>query len=234
MTMNKEPLLLLHGAVGSSDQLRVLAERLKQDQPVYLLDFNGHGGNPFTGTEFSIAHFAEEVLNFMEEKNISKANIFGYSMGGYVGVYLAKKNPGKIMSVITLGTKFSWDEAIAKKESQLLDPEIIEAKVPGFAAELSKRHAPVDWKDLLNRTVRLLGAMGIDNPLKMDHYSSILQPICIMLGDRDKMVGLDETIEVYRRLPNAHLAVLPGTPHPIEKVDPEHLAFEITRFLGSC
>ena len=154
-------------------------------------------------------------------------------MGGYVGVYLARNFPQKIKSVITLGTKFRWDEDIAKKGAQLLDPETIVAKAPAFAAELRKRHAPVDWKELLYKTACLLTAMGKDNPLKEDDYSSIVQPICLMLGDRDKMVGLDETVEVYKRLPNARLAVLPNTPHPIEKTDPEHLAFEIKCFLKS-
>ena len=40
-----------------------------------------------------------------------------------------------------------------------------------------------------------------------------------MLGDRDKMVSLDETVAVYKSLPNAEMCVLPNTPHPLEQAD---------------
>lgn len=231
--MEKEPLLLLHGAIGSSAQFSALAGYLQKDRPVYHPDFNGHGGKPFLINGFSIPGFAAEVIDLMTKENIREASIFGYSMGGYVGMYLAKHFPEKIRSVMTLGTKFNWDENIADKESKMLDPVIIESKVPAFAAELNKRHAPGDWKELLVKTANLLKAMGKENPVKEEDYALIRQPVCIMLGDRDKMAGLDETVDVYRKLANAQLSVLPNTPHPIEKTDPERLAFEIARFHGS-
>jgi hypothetical protein len=53
-----------------------------------------------------------------------------------------------------------------------------------------------------------------------------------MLGDRDKMVSLDETTEVYVNLPSAQLAILPNTAHPIEMVNQARLAYEIRSFLG--
>jgi pimeloyl-ACP methyl ester carboxylesterase len=74
--------------------------------------------------------------------------------------------------------------------------------------------------------------MGKDNPLKPADYENIQHPALLMLGDRDKMVSLDETLEVYKTLPNAQLAVLPATGHPIEMVDPGRLAWELRRFLG--
>ena len=54
-----------------------------------------------------------------------------------------------------------------------------------------------------------------------------------MLGDRDKMVSLEETTAVYKAIPHAALAVLPNTPHALEQTDPSLIAFFIHRFLGS-
>jgi pimeloyl-ACP methyl ester carboxylesterase len=54
------------------------------------------------------------------------------------------------------------------------------------------------------------------------------------VGDRDKMVTIEETLAAYRRLPNGRFIVLPDTPHPLEKVSPGRLAREIGDFfLGS-
>src|SRR5262245_33488646 len=103
-------LILLHGAIGAKDQLESLAENLKEKFIVHYFNFPGHGGSRFPNENFSIPHFANDVLNEMEKNNIPAANIFGYSMGGYVAMWLAKYYAEKVEKVITLATKFYWDE----------------------------------------------------------------------------------------------------------------------------
>jgi hypothetical protein len=53
-----------------------------------------------------------------------------------------------------------------------------------------------------------------------------------MLGDRDKMVTLEETVTVYKNLLNAQLCILPNTPHPLEQVNVDLLAYVIYTFLS--
>ena len=65
----------------------------------------------------------------------------------------------------------------------------------------------------------MLAQMGIDNPLKSTVYANIGTSTLLMLGDRDKMVTLEETVKVYQHLPKAQMAILPNTEHPIEKVN---------------
>src|ERR1700741_653033 len=115
-----ENILLLHGALGSKEQFAALSVSLENKFNVHTLNFYGHGGGEFSG-EFSISSFACQVSCYMDENNISPAHIFGHSMGGYVGIYLAKHYPAKVKQVITLATKFSWSPEIAAREAQLLD-----------------------------------------------------------------------------------------------------------------
>ena len=227
-----EHLILLHGAIGDKEQF-TKAGILDQlaEYPVHCLNFNGHGGKPLSPENFSIAYFAKEVIAFMDDKKIEQANIFGYSMGGYVGMYLAIHYPEKINRLITLGTKFKWDNAIAEKEVQLLNAGKLAEKLPAFAAILKERHAPTDWTIVLKKTADMLIAMGNDNPLKLEEYAQVMQPVLLMLGDRDKMVSLEETLAIYHQLPNAQLSILPDTAHPIEMINAERLAFEISSFL---
>src|SRR5215471_9983118 len=110
-----ETIILLHGAIGAKDQLQPLANELKNDLHVHAINFSGHGGNPFPSEAFSIELFAQDVLNYIGQQEVESPVVFGYSMGGYVGMYLAKHFPGKISGLITLATKFYWDEAIASK-----------------------------------------------------------------------------------------------------------------------
>ncbi|MEO7308977.1 MAG: hypothetical protein ABIX01_01155 [Chitinophagaceae bacterium] len=133
----------------------------------------------------------------------------------------------------TLATKFDWDEAIAEREVKMMDAGKITAKLPAFAAQLEQRHSPGDWKDVLAKTRDLLLTMGKDNPLKPEDYRRILQPVLLMVGDRDKMVSLEETVTAFRSLPAAQMAVLPATPDPIEQADPEMLAWQLGRCINT-
>ncbi len=227
-----QKILLLHGAIGANDQFSALQQELADSFSVYSLNFSGHGGSPFSNTPFSIKLFATEVIAFLDKNKINSISIFGYSMGGYVALYLAKYHPERVNKIITLATKFIWNETIAAKEIKMLNADKIEEKLPDFAAALQKRHAPNNWKTVLEKTEAMLIEMGKDNPLKRGDYPSVQHPVLIMLGDRDKMVSLDETTEVYINLPSAQLAILPNTAHPIEMVNQARLAYEIRSFLG--
>ena len=226
-----QSLLILHGAIGSKDQFEPLRKLLEGKYDLHTLDFSGHGQKDFADEPYSIPMFADEVLQYVSDHNLQQVSIFGYSMGGYVAVYLAKNHPDKVNRIVTLATKFHWDEATAQKEAQMLDADKIEAKVPAFAAALEKRHAPKPWKEVMSRTKEMLNALGEQNALQPEDYASIQTPTLIMLGDKDKMVGLEETVAVYKKLPVAEMAMLPATQHPIEQANLPVLAYFINYFL---
>ena len=82
-------ILLLHGALGSQDNFIALKKKLSDTFEVHTLNLGGHGGTAMPD-KLTISYFAKEVLAFLDQNNIDKTNIFGYSMGGYVGLYIAK------------------------------------------------------------------------------------------------------------------------------------------------
>lgn len=222
-------LLLLHGAIGAKEQLMPLAEKLKPSYIVHRLNFSGHGGEPMPA-HFSIEIFANDVLNYLDKNNINTISIFGYSMGGYVAMFLAKNHPTRINKIMTLATKFHWTEDIAEKEIKMLNPEKIQEKLPSFAKTLEERNMPNDWKLALTATANMMIALGNNNTLHLSDYETIEHQALISIGDKDTMVTLEETVAVYRQLKNANLLVLPNTQHPIEKVELERLSKEIQLF----
>jgi esterase/lipase len=226
-----EHLLLLHGAIGAKEQFIPLAEKLKSNYNVHTLNFSGHGGEPMP-ERFSIEVFANDVLNYLDKNSIDKVNIFGYSMGGYVAMYLAKNYPTRISKVMTLATKFLWTEAIAEKEIKMLNAEKIQEKLPEFAKILEDRNKPNDWKLALKATAEIMIALGKNNTLQLSDYEAIEHQTLISIGDKDTMVTLEETIAVYRQIKNANFLVLPNTQHPIEKVKVERISSEIKSFFN--
>lgn len=226
-----ELILLLHGAIGAKDQLAGLEEKLSSTFTVHRLNFSGHGGSGYIEKCFSIKLFADDVLNYLDKKKITSVSVFGYSMGGYVALYLAKHHPERIHKIITLATKYKWDVAIAAKEINMLQATKIEEKLPAFAISLQKRHAPDDWKKILEKTAVMLFEMGKDNPLQKDDFLNIQHPALLIIGDKDKLVTHEETQEVCQSLPNGQLSILQNTPHPIELVNTAELAEKIIAFL---
>ena len=129
-------IILLHGAIGAKNQLELLAIELKQQgYHVFALSFSGHGQTPFQ-TNFGIEQFALELEEFIKTNNLQQSSVFGYSMGGYVALYLAYQQPTLLGNIITLGTKFEWSSEIAQKEIKMLDAKTIIEKVPKFAEAL--------------------------------------------------------------------------------------------------
>ncbi len=225
------PLLLLHGAIGSSAQLLPLKTLLQNDHDVRIFDFPGHGGKPFPAEPFSIRLFAESVLEWMDEMNFPSVDFFGYSMGGYVALYIARHHPERVGKIITLATKFGWDEATAQKEVKMLNPEKIAEKVPKFAEALQSRHTPLDWKEVLQKTAAMMLALGKQPELSPEDFQSIRTPVLLTVGDSDTMVTREETEAVHRLIPGAQFQLLTGTPHPIEQVEEGRVEELVSAFL---
>jgi esterase/lipase len=222
-------IILLHGAIGAKDQLEPLANELKQQgYNVYTLSFSGHGQTPLQ-IHFGIEQFALELEQFISDNHLQQPTVFGYSMGGYVALYLAHRNKNILGNIITLGTKFDWSPEIAQKEVKMLDSKTIIEKVPKFAEALQKRHGQ-DWELLLQKTAEMMLSLGNKNALSLNDFASIENKVLIGLADKDNMVTLEETTAVYKQLKNGAMYMLPNTKHPIETVDSKLLAELVTRF----
>lgn len=216
----KKDLLLLHGALGASVQFKELATLLEDDFQCHLFDFPGHGLGE-DATEMSIEVCANALRAYMSRSGLSNPLVFGYSMGGYVALYVESMHPNTFESIITLGTKFNWSEEIAEKETRQLNPVKIAEKVPKFAQYLDRIQQPKDWRQVMLGTQQLMHRLG-SNPLLTAHKAQDIQiPVLLTLGEEDTMVTREETEQVQGLIPNAEFKVLPNVPHPIQQIDPK-------------
>ncbi|MEO5776875.1 MAG: alpha/beta fold hydrolase [Flavobacterium sp.] len=225
-----QKLLLLHGALGSAENFIELTTFLKDDFEIYTFDFDGHGKS-ISDNPLTIPGFANQVLEFLDENKIEKIAVFGYSMGGYVGLYLAKNHPERIQKLFTLATKMQWTVEGSQKEASMLNPEIIKEKVPKFASALEKLHGQ-NWERLLPKTAEMMLGLGKSPALNNEDFSTITTPTLIAVGDKDMMVSIEESMAAYRELLNGQFLVLPNTQHPIERVNSEELAHQIKKYFS--
>lgn len=225
----KSELLLLHGALGSKEQFADLEIALTGEFKVHTLDFSGHGSRVSHHHAFTIQNFAHQVLDWMNENYIQTIDIFGYSMGGYVALWLARFYPNRVGKIFALGTKLNWSEEEAEKEINLLSPEAMLEKVPALAQSLAERHGEQEWRGVMAKTVLLMKDLAHTHLSDQD-FLKIENMVLLGRGDKDNMVTADEVNYVHHLLKHSTYKNYEGVSHPLEKFPIDRLQQEIARF----
>ncbi|MBK6418752.1 MAG: hypothetical protein IPF79_06155 [Ignavibacteria bacterium] len=100
---------ILHGALGSAHQFEPLRTTL--GLPSQVITFHGHGGTADVDQPWDIELFSRQLeLELESGAHQQPAQIFGYSMGGYVAIDCALRRPDLIGRIVTLGTKLQWTQ----------------------------------------------------------------------------------------------------------------------------
>jgi esterase len=89
---NGEPIVLIHGLFGSSDNLLGPGKVLAEDYKIYLIDQRNHGSSPHSETHTYEA-MADDLEEFLDSKNLKNPLIVGHSMGGKTVMKFAANNP---------------------------------------------------------------------------------------------------------------------------------------------
>lgn len=112
------PVIILHGLLGSSDNWGTLAKQLGDQFQVFALDARNHGRSPHDDA-FDYAVMAEDVREFIEEHHLPPVSIIGHSMGGKTAMVLALQHPELVRKLVVVD--------IAPREYPHLHDEIFEA-----------------------------------------------------------------------------------------------------------
>lgn len=220
-------LIILHGALGAQIQFEELIPKLTPHFKVHTFDFDGHGSKSNAEDEFSIELFARNLKDFLEEHNLHKPLVFGYSMGGYVALKLESLEASTFEKIVTLGTKFDWNRESSEKEAGMLNAEKIEEKIPAFANYLKSLHGENEWKTVLQKTAKMMLELGKKPSLRAYDFHHIQIPVQLLRGSNDTMVTKNETVNVKELLANGAYQEMIDWVHPINQVSSEELAQQL-------
>ena len=96
---NAPDLVILHGLLGTSDNWQTLGKRFAQTHRVHLIDQRNHGRSPHHSVH-SYEAMAEDVLHYLDERNIQHTSIIGHSMGGKTALVFAHRYPDRVHKLI--------------------------------------------------------------------------------------------------------------------------------------
>ena len=97
------PLILLHGNGENGSYFDHQIQYFQNKYRVIALDTRGHGQSPRGEKPFTIRQFAEDLHDFMDEQEIDKAHILGFSDGGNIALVFALKYPERVDHLILNG-----------------------------------------------------------------------------------------------------------------------------------
>lgn len=105
-----EPLILIHGGGGTWRQWRPVIPLLEQHHEVLAVNLIGHWGGPPPppGAEASIDLFVDGVEREMDAAGWPSAHVAGTSLGGLVGLVLAKR--GRARTCTAIATVGGWEQ----------------------------------------------------------------------------------------------------------------------------
>lgn len=193
--------ILLHGFLSSKEDMFIVADALqKAGIDSLAIDMNGHGESSGQFADYSITRAIEDckaAIDYALLSGYSSIGIFGFSIGGFVALNIAKLFPHKVKSLV-LG-----------------------APVSSFSSVFSK----VDLQEWKSSNMLRENNLGLNIHLNYEFYedgiaydgyakfSEIEVPILILHGTRDDVVPLQQSEELARHLNNVHLVRITNAAH---------------------
>lgn len=98
---NGQPIIILHGLYGSSDNWHQIGKKLSGNFKVYLIDHRNHGNSPHSN-QHNYNVLTEDLNDFIDKQKIEKPIIIGHSMGGKVAMHFSKTYSEKIKKLIVV------------------------------------------------------------------------------------------------------------------------------------
>ncbi|MDF5754510.1 alpha/beta hydrolase [Spongiactinospora sp. TRM90649] len=222
-----EPVVLMHGGFSDSRDFtggpEVLAGR--HGFRVLTPDRRGHGRT--ADVEGPITHelMAQDMIAFIERVAGGPVHLVGYSDGGTVALLVALRRPDLVRRLVLISASYSLDGLIIKPEpgGEMPPPvaaaygEVSPDGIEHFPVVVAKRMAEVE---------------AGEDPIGPAELGTIPCRTLVLSGD-DDLVRLEHTIDIYRRIPDSELGVVPGTSHVLLAEKPElctHLIVEFLRY----
>jgi pimeloyl-ACP methyl ester carboxylesterase len=195
---------------------------------VIAVELQGHGRTGDTGRPMTIEALAGDVVALLDHLGIAEADLFGFSLGGLVACAVALGAPARVGKLIVASADAHRPPG---RESAPLD----EGLLPTAADFQEWRDAyeavapdPAHFDEFAAKT----SAMVHEFAGWTDELRSLQMPTLLIFGDRD-FTPLPHVVELFELLPDAQLAVLPGTTHVGVTRRPSEVLTLITPFLDA-
>lgn len=244
--------LMLHGFASSTYSFREIVPPLARSNQVVAIDLNGFGftERPDARDQYEAGAQVETIRRLLDVLQIDRCDVIGHSYGGALALLLAEKEPSRVRRLALIspyteikktpvmlrsgvgrnvargGTRLLLDSRAISRlglmkafhQDRLVTPEV---------SEEYRRRILIEGFDDMFEGYSL--AM-MDGPLELP-LATTEQPVLVIAGRHDKLVGVDSCRRAVEMLPDASLAILENSGHSAAEEQPEDVVRMIGEFL---
>jgi pimeloyl-ACP methyl ester carboxylesterase len=221
-----EPLLLLHGGLGSIDMFRPMLPVLSKGRRVIAVDLHGHGRTALGERPISLVDMGDDMAAILKKLGTAQADALGYSLGGGVAFRLAVQHPAMVRRLAIVSAGYAQDgfypemlpmqaqvgAAMAEqmKDTPMYKSYMAVAPQPSDFPRLLDRmgeymRKPYDWsEDVKKLEMPVMLVYGDSDMFRPEHIVRFYQ----LLGG-----GLKDAGWMRENMSRNRLAILPGYTH---------------------
>jgi len=242
------PVVILHGLFGISDNWVTIGKRLAKEFEVYILDLRNHGQSPHSGI-FNFSALVQDLMEFTEENDLKEMILIGHSLGGIISMQFALQNTDFVKKIVIvdislrkyrnyddhqqlINAMLSVDFSICHKRSDVEKQLMYTIKSQKLCQFLLKN---VYWrnKDTLDWRLNLAG-INENLPLIYENTTDDNQfngPALFIRGGLSDYIRDEDLDEIYKKFPRAELLTVPNATHWVHADAPEEFLKIVSRFL---
>lgn len=251
-----QPLIIVHGLYGSSDNWMTQARTLAENFEVYLVDQRNHGQSPHTDS-----HTYEDMVSdldaFLELHQIKDPILIGHSMGGKVVMRYAMKFPEKVKKVIVVDiapknySSYTNYGKVTSDHAYILD-SLSKIDLTSFKTrkllgeELQKYFKEEQLRMFLLKNIKRteegsfvwkmnIKVLKADLQKIMDGFSThtmvCSHPALFIKGEKSPYIDEDDMFAIRKYFPNAELVTIPNGGHWLHYEQPDLLLKTLHYFL---
>ena len=219
-----EPLVLLHGGLVDARFFEKNIDALSDRFHVYTPERRGHGHSPDVDGPITYDLMAQHTIAILDAVVGGPTHLVGHSDGAFVAMLVAMRRPDLVRDLVLVSGGFHRDGLMPGNDEFDVD-EVVKFLGPAYG-EVSP-----DGEDHFPVVAEKIAQMAKREPdLAQSELSKVASRTLVMFSD-DDLMSLEHVVAMYDGIPNAELAVVPGTSHFLLQEKPELCNTIIVDFL---
>jgi pimeloyl-ACP methyl ester carboxylesterase len=218
------PILFIHGFCETHEIWDGFDEKLSSYGRVISIDLPGFGKSPLPAEPLSIDLIAGNLLDWLKEKQIERPVLVGHSLGGYVALAMAAKDPACCDKLVLLHSSVYADsdekKANRDKVIDFVTKNGVEPFIQTFVPSLfyNKIHPAIERvrsitiKTPLTTLVAYTKAMR-DRPSREDFFKRHPNQTLVIAGEKDEIIPLEVSKKMASISSKTIFFALPDTGH---------------------
>ncbi|TGQ73037.1 MAG: alpha/beta hydrolase [Mesorhizobium sp.] len=194
-----EPMLLLHGGLGTSDMFAPILPKLAENRSVIVVDLQGHGRTALGERPFGLEAMGDDMAAIVKALGYEKVDAMGYSLGGGVAFRMAVQHPETVRRLVLVSAGYAsngfYDEMRPQQAQVSAAAAEFMKDTPMYKSYVAVAPRPQDFPKLLDT---LGNFMRKDFDYSAD-VAKLKMPVMLAYGDSD-MYKPEHEIKFYQML----------------------------------